>query len=259
MKVATTILIILTLALGGTLFYQHSKAAKIKKQDDTTINTLSNNLNVTQTKLQEQQDVNDRLSKTLNVREKDLSEVSNKYVTVSSALDVEKQKFQNASATIEKMKLDIAAKDKQIGDLEKKQGEYTKKMEDLTLNIETLGKQIADTQKKLDASEGDREFLIKELKRMQAEKAELERQFNDLSVLRTQVAKLKDELSIARRLEWIRMGIYGSQEKKGAEILAATMQPGGTKPRMDLNVELKTDGTATVVAPATNTPPPAPK
>src|SRR5258706_15909096 len=33
-------------------------------------------------------------------------------------------------------------------------------------------------------------------------RSDLERQFNDLSALRTQVSKLKEELSIARRLEW---------------------------------------------------------
>ena len=38
--------------------------------------------------------------------------------------------------------------------------------------------------------------ILVELKRLMAEKAELERQFNDLAVLRAQVSKLKEELSI---------------------------------------------------------------
>jgi chromosome segregation ATPase len=125
-------------------------------------------------------------------------------------------------------------------------------MDGLTLDISNLGKQIADTEQKLAASEGDREFLLKELKRMQTEKAELERQFNDLSLLRTQVAKLKEELSIARRLEWIRMGIYGTQEKKGAEMLMSPVIAGTTKPAYNLNVELKQDGAATVITNSTN-------
>ncbi len=48
-----------------------------------------------------------------------------------------------------------------------------------------------------------------------AEKAELERQFNDLAVLRAQVSKLKEELSVARRLEWIRQGLFASTEQRG--------------------------------------------
>jgi len=112
--------------------------------------------------------------------------------------------------------------------------------------------QIADTEKKLLASEGDREFLLKELKRLQVEKADLERQFNDLSALRTQVAKLKEELSIARRLEWIRMGIYGIQEKKGAERLMAGNPPPARGSNYNLNVELKQDGGAVIVPRQTN-------
>ena len=52
-----------------------------------------------------------------------------------------------------------------------------------------------------------------------AEKAELEQQFNDLAVLRAQVAKLKEELNVSRRLEWIRQGLFASGEAKGAEQL----------------------------------------
>jgi hypothetical protein len=97
------------------------------------------------------------------------------------------------------------------------------------------------------------------LKRLQAEKAELERQFNDLAVLRTQVAKLKEELTVARRLEWLRMGIYGMQDKKGAELLVAKSNPSAKSNNFSLNVELKQDGGAsTVTNPPTPAPAPAP-
>ena len=98
--------------------------------------------------------------------------------------------------------------------------------------------------------------MLKELKRLQAEKSELERQFNDLAVLRTQVAKLKEELTVARRLEWLRMGIYGMQDKKGAELLISKANPNTKTNNFSLNVELKQDGGASV---NTNTPAPAPK
>lgn len=259
MKAATIILIILTIGLGATLFYQHNKSVQIKAEDVKTIITLSNQLDKTTTKLQEQVQVGDELSKTLKDREIDLSKKSNELVKISAALVVEKQHVEAANAKITEMATSIAKKDKQISDYEAKQNDYTKKMEDLTLNMENLSKQIADTQKKLDASEGDREFLLKEMKRLQAEKAELERQFNDLSVLRTQVAKLKDELSIARRLEWIRMGIYGNNERHGADMLIKSMNDTTGSKNYNLNVELKNDGSAVVVPAQTNTPPPAPK
>ncbi len=88
---------------------------------------------------------------------------------------------------------------------------------------------------------------------MQTEKAELERKFNDLAVLRDQVRKLRDELSIARRLEWIRRGLYGSE--KGAERLQKGLASAGPQTNYDLNVEIKQSGGTKIIPPVTNTPP----
>ena len=79
--------------------------------------------------------------------------------------------------------------------------DLTKKMSDLNTSINNLESQIAVTQKKLADSEGDRELLLKELKRLQAEKAELERRFNDLAVLRDQVRKLRDDVAVIRQCD----------------------------------------------------------
>ena len=83
--------------------------------------------------------------------------------------------------------------------------------------------------------------------RLIAEKAELERQFNDLTVLRAQVAKLKQAMNIARRLEWIRQGLFASSEQKGAQKLmqglgASPSQTKAARPAYDLNVEVGADG-----------------
>jgi hypothetical protein len=92
------------------------------------------------------------------------------------------------------------------------------------------------------------------------EKAELERQFNDLDVLRKQVAKLKEELSIARRLEWIRKGLFAASEQKGAQGLlmkgpgAVPAARTDTSNHFDLNVEVNADGTVRVIPPLTNNP-----
>jgi len=93
------------------------------------------------------------------------------------------------------------------------------------------------------------------------EKTELERQFNDLTVLRAQVAKLKEDLSIARRIEWIRQGLFANSDQKGAQKLmqgvgAPTTQARATPPRpkYDLNVEVRSDGSVRVIPPATNAP-----
>ena len=147
---------------------------------------------------------------------------------------------------------ELAKSEARIKELEGQKLALDEQANDLKSSIGNLAKSIADTEKKLAASEGDREFLLKELKRLQVEKADLERQFNDLSLLRTQVAKLKDELSISRRLEWIRMGIYGMQVQKGAERLLAPNLTPNPASNFNLQVELKQDGGAMVVPARTN-------
>ena len=57
--------------------------------------------------------------------------------------------------------------------------------------------------------------------------------------------------------EWIKMGIYGMQDKKGAERLMNRTTPTlANTNNFDLNVELRQDGGAVVAPPGT--PPPAP-
>ncbi|MFM7554148.1 MAG: hypothetical protein ACKPAH_02450, partial [Verrucomicrobiota bacterium] len=85
-----------------------------------------------------------------------------------------------------------------------------------------------------------------------AEKADLEKKFNDLAILREQVRKLKEELSIARRLEFIRRGLYGF-EKKGAQLLQEGIRPkappASATNAYPLKVEVGTDGSSKVEAP----------
>ena len=124
----------------------------------------------------------------------------------------------------------------------------------LFCNCNRLTTQITETQRKLDASEGDKAFLEGELKRLIVEKAELEKQFNDLDTLRRQVSKLKEELSIARRLEWIRKGLFSGDEQKGATKLMNVKPHNDNTNVYDLNVEVNSDGSVKVIPGLTNAP-----
>lgn len=250
MKAAVVILIILALGLGGALYLRHDKAVKQQATDANTISTLSNEVNETKTKLDDQQRISLMLETNKNLLAAELSKASNSLSRTLADL----AKTQNdAKAAAEAAKAEMAKRDAEIAKLSGTIDDQTKQLTDLNSSINALSKQIEETERQLAASEGDREFLLKELKRLQTEKAELERQFNDLALLRSQISKLKEELSVARRLEWIRTGLYGSQTKKGAELLMSSpeAQP---KPNYNLNVELKQDGSA-VVVPPTNAPP----
>jgi chromosome segregation ATPase len=247
MKAAIVFLIIVALGLGVGLLLTHNKAVRTKKTDEAQKVQLTNEIETVKKELDDQEKKGLLLQTNLNLTSQELTSVSNNLIKMSAELAKTQKEMQAAA---EAARAEIEKRDAQIAQLTSQTNALTIKMDELTVSIDQLGAQIADTERKLAASEGDREFLLKELKRLQAEKAELERQFHDLAALRTQVAKLKEELSIARRLEWIRMGIYGMQEKKGAEklmqpSLAATV----ARTNFNLNVELKQDGGATITSP----------
>jgi chromosome segregation ATPase len=246
-KGAIVVLVVLCLALGLGLLLRHNAAVEQKKADDASKQVLSNQVAKTEAELNEQKRVNVTLESTLSARVSDLLNTSNKLVTTSADLAKTAADAQVAAKTAQE---EMAKRDAKISQLEGQNDELTKKMSDLNVALSDLEKQISETERKLAASEGDREFLLKELKRLQTEKADLERQFNDLALLRDQIRKLKDELSIARRLEWVRRGLYGS-EQKGAEKLQPGFATPANKTNFDLNVEIRQDGSAAVV---TNTP-----
>ena len=255
MKAAIVLLVICSVGLGVGLLVVHNKrvqAEKTKEKTTADLNDVSNHLEQTRAKLEEQEQVAIKLETNLLIRGQELSSVSNNFLNIKAELAKTQKEMQAAA---EAARAEIERKDNQISQLTSQTNVLSRKMDDLSSSIGNLSKQIADTEKKLAASEGDREFLLKELKRLQVEKNDLEKQFNDLSLLRTQVAKLKEELSVARRLEWIRMGIYGLQEQKGAERLMAGTKPPNTRSNFNLNVELKQDGSANIVRPQTNAGP----
>ncbi len=255
-KIGIVVLVVLCLALGIALPIRHSRALREREEAQASIMRLSNEVASVETKFNEQKKVNVMLETNLAVRTSEVESYSNKLVATSATLAKTEA---DAKAAAEAAKDQIAQRDAKIAGLEDENDGLTKKMGDLNTAIASLETQIDDTTKKLAASEGDREILLKELKRLQAEKAELERQFNDLAVLSEQVRKLKDELSIARRLEWIRRGLYGSE--KGAEKLQKGFASTPATTNFDLNVEIRQDGGSRVVPPTTNAPanPPAPK
>jgi len=254
-KVAIVILILLSLGLSLGLWVRHTNAVRQKESDQASIIHLSNEWTQTSTKLQKQIEISASLTNNLQAKAVELDTTAKQLADVNANLaKLDAEAKAAAKAAVE----EIAKRDAKIADLENQKVELDKQAVELRGAIGGLESKIADTQKKLDASEGDREFLLKELKRLQAEKADLERKFNDLVVLREQVKKLKEELAISRRIEWIKQGLYGEPLKGGAQLQRGFGPAANTKTNYDLNVEVKRDGSATVV-PATNAPPPAPK
>jgi chromosome segregation ATPase len=266
-RIGAIVLVVLCLGLGIGLIASRKQASDQQHESSERIETLSNKWVKTSSDLEEQKQVAAMYEKDIDAQKKAFGELTNNFTRVSTDLSQTSAKLATTEATLQANQQELAKREARITELETQTQDLNKQATDLSNQLTNLTTQIADTQRKLAASEGDKVYLEKELKRLIAEKTELERQFNDLTVLRAQVAKLKQEMNIARRLEWIRQGLFAKAEQKGAQQL---MQGAGTapaaakapKPAYDLNVEVNADGSVKVIPPfsnlpaTTNSPPP---
>ena len=237
------------IGLFVALFTTNKRREEEQRVATDTILSKSNQWFVTDVQLVEQRQVNQNLEKVISEAHEQFGQLTNKYTDLTANLI-------KTESTLKATQDEVVKRDQKITALETQNRELDEKAVDLSAALTNLTTLIVDTQRKLDASEGDKAFLEKELKRLMAEKAELERQFNDLVVLRAQVSRLKEELSIARRLEWIRKGLFASDEQKGAQKLMNLKPPPTPAPTntYDLNVEVNADGSVRVIPPLTNSP-----
>jgi chromosome segregation ATPase len=256
-RIGVIVAVLICLGLGITLIAIKKQSSEQHRQEIEKNVVLSNNLVETGDKLEKQRQVNVELETDRAKQKKAFEELTNSYSQVSANLTQVSNDLARSEVALKASQEETAKRDAKIAELEAQNQALDKRALELSTAITNLTTQIAETKRKLAASEGEKGFLEGELKRLMAEKGELERQFNDLTILRAQVAKLKEELSIARRLDWIRRGLFASPDEKGAQRLMqrpAASQPKAAKPGYDLDVEVTSDGSVKVVAPLTNRP-----
>lgn len=249
-SILSVVAVLTAVGLAVALIVSGRSAAADHRQATATISTYSNQVLELTQRLSELRKVNLVLEGNLSQRGAEVDLYSNKLsVTETRLVQKEAESVTAAAAAA----AEIQKRDQHIVGLEGQREDLTKKMGDLNSSITNLESRIGETQRKLTTSEGDRATLLKELRRLQTEKADLEKKFKDLVVLRDQMKKLREELSITRRLDFIRRGIIGTDIKGGTLLQqgirrpSATNAPGGAAP---LKVELDTQGRARVVEPA---------
>ncbi len=244
--IGIVVLAVICVGLAVVLFTTKNRYQVQKEKDTDTIVSLSNYWERTQADLEEQKQVNQSLEADLARREEKLTVLTNELTSVSSTLAKTEVTLKAANADLARMESHIAGLEDQNAALDQQA---------ITLNqaITNLTVEISDTQAKLASAEGDKAFLESELRRLMAEKAELEKKFNDLEILRAQVKQLKAELSIAQRLAWIRKGLLGDTPKGATMLISKPGSPRGGE-QYDLNVEIKADGSVEVIKPLQNPP-----
>src|SRR5262245_11914877 len=249
MKPLVVILALLCLGLAAQVFLRQTKGQKAEKDlavANTLLQNLSNELAEAKAKLEDESRLAAYLQSNLTQRATDLAVASNSLSQVTSTLTSAQGDLKTAQAEAQKQTA-------RVSELEGQRDEMQAKLNELAGSIKTLNSQIAETKRKLNASEGDRESLTKELARLQADKSELLRQFNDLAALKAQVALLREEAAVSQRLSWMAQGVYQSAGRKGAEALFARPGVSSAPVNPSLNVEIQQKGGSRVVP--TNTAP----
>ena len=203
-----------------------------------------------------------KTTETLSSTKTQLSDLSIKYDMKASDYDTQVAKHElyvvEAAAV-------LADKNEEISNLSTKLSTAQNKNRDYDSQIKTLNNQMADKDQEIDdigrrlkSAEEDRDHLLLEQKKLLAEKAELEKQFQDILVLRKKVQQLQVELMASKKLEWLRRGFYGGARKKGGSQLMSMSKRNNRKTvsaNADLNVEVRRDGTVKIVPIETNSPP----
>jgi chromosome segregation ATPase len=239
MKTGFIALVVVSLGLGIGLLARHLKADEEVKAARKEQQHMAVQLEEARRKADEHSRMASFWESTLAVRARELNDTSNALAKVSAELAKAQQDA----------RLELAKRDVRIAALEGQRDDLSKNMDILKSAIADLEVQITDTKTKLATSEGDRAFLLKELDRLQAERTELVRQFNDLAILRAQVAKLKEEAAVAQRLEWMQKGVYVMQGRKGAESLLSRVAPASFQTERKLKVEIHQTGEAKAAEP----------
>ena len=242
-QLGVVVLIVVCVGLSIALVIGKKQADTRQKKDADTILDFSNQLTTASASLDELRQVNLMLTNDLDASRQGLMTLSNQYIAASASLSDTKATLKTAQY--------------QITSLEAQNQALDQRAAEMTNAIANLSAQIAETQMKLVKSETNNAFLENELKRQVDKRAELERKFNDLSQIRTQVKKLRDDLVVARRLEWKREGIDPAKQQKGAQLLMERADaPGKTirPPGYNLNVEVSSEGSVKVIPMLTNAP-----
>ena len=256
------ILAVVALIGGAVLVVFLSKAKTQVKEHEATIETQKGKIDtLTQkntTLTQEKADLTTNLTQARDT----ITQTENRLLKLKDDFDVQKAEH---DAFLEKTAEELAAKDETIKALnddlaaaKNKHRDYDTQISDLNTQIVTKDQEIDAIQRRLEASDADREFLLKQRDKLIAEKAELEKQFQDIAVLREKVLKLQGELMASRKLEWIRRGLYGgARQKGGSKLMSMSRRKPKEEPttNADLNVEIRRDGTVKIAPTSTNTPP----
>jgi len=263
MKGNTTIIVAVAALIGGALMVvQLSKATTtITEQSDIItqnkeeikgLKTAKATLETTQADLTKKLNTaNSTVNKTQDALSKLQTDYGQKVAEYETFVSTAAQELADKDEK-------ISALNTELSTAQNKNRDYDAQIKDLNSQMRTKDQAIEDISRRRESTENDRDHLLRERDKLIAEKAELEKQFQDIVVLRQKVQRLQVELMASKKLEWLRRGFYGSARKKGgAQLMGMSKKPRQktATATADLNVEVRRDGTVKIVPIETNSPP----
>lgn len=256
-KIEIFILSLVVIGLGSLLGLLEYRSAQEQRLSGDQLVVLSNTVSSVISRLDEVNAVNVVLQSNL---------VAHK-ASYSNELSVTQAKCDEAAAELAKVQADtknqalataaeLARLDKEVAELETHHEDLDAQTNGLHSAILNLADRIQETKDKLVRSTGDREFLLYELKELQAKKSALEKDFNDLAVVIKRMHAIKAEVAAARIHDWVRRGVYKSLNQKGGQRLVHPVVVLPPDTNAIWHVDLYPNGGVAITAPvSTNTPP----
>ena len=259
---STTIVAVAALIGGAGLVILLSNAKTTIAKQGTQLTDLSSTITQNEKKIKGLESENAILETAKSDLTQELSETKTELTAQFTKYDLKVAEYETF---VGKAAQELAAKDEKISALngelqtaQNKNRDYDSQIKVLNTQMATKDQAIEDISRRLDSAVEDRDHLLKERDKLIAEKAELEKQFQDIVVLRQKVQRLQVELMASKKLEWLRRGFYGGARLKGGARLMS-MNKKQKRPTdassADLNVEVRRDGTVKIVPIETNSPP----
>ena len=246
------VIVILAVACAGLAIALLAAKKQGEEQHATDVNSIadfSNQVFNASLKINDLNQVNLALTNDLETTRQHSFELSS---GLSNQLNAATAALNASQGDLAAARTQINGLNSHVSDLEVQNQSLEKRAGELSNNIVELDQQIAITRQKLAHSQSDNTFLQQELQRQMAQRAELEHKFNDLDELRQQVKKIKSEIFIARRLEFMH---NDHSQMRGAELLMHPNVPppvtstSSSAPGNALNVEIGSDGSVKVIPP----------
>ncbi|MBT5321217.1 MAG: hypothetical protein HOL43_02485 [Verrucomicrobiales bacterium] len=157
----------------------------------------------------------------------------------STEIGLVEEKLLSTATSLAEAKTAAETATEKITELTAKMDDFNVQKGALQTQITGLNDKITETNTKLESAEGDRVFLLRELNRLEGEKAKLVERMNNVDFLAEQLKTIKSRIAEARRRRWREMGVgpnggkhaaRGTYNPRNASQLAANKtEPADTK------------------------------